>query len=60
MTLSGTPCVPQVATVIGPKGIIKVEIGPQVLLRILGDVAGERAAALVQALQGLPWLSPDL
>jgi len=55
--LADTPCVPavaEVATVIVPLGIMTVEIGSEVVLRVPGDVAVERAAALVRALRGLP------
>jgi len=48
-----------VATVIVPLGIVPagmmmVEIGSEIVLRVPGDVAVERAAALVRALRGLP------
>jgi len=33
-------------------GVMTIEVGPDLLLRIPGDVAVERAAALVQALRG--------
>jgi transposase len=33
-------------------GVITIEVGPDLLLRIPGDVAVERAAALVRALRG--------
>ena len=46
--------VADVATVIAPLGVMTVEIGPEVVLRVPGDVAVERAAALVRALRGLP------
>lgn len=36
----------------GGTGVMTIEVGPDVLLRIPGDVAVERAAALVQALRG--------
>jgi len=55
--LADAPCVPEVAevaTVIAPVVIMTVEIGSQVVLRVPGDVAVERAAALVRALRGLP------
>ena len=55
--LADAPCVPdvvEVATAIAPTGIMTVEIGSQVVLRVPGDVAVERAAALVRALRGLP------
>ena len=48
------PDVAEVATVIAPLGVMTVEIGPEVVLRVPGDVAVERAAALVRALRGLP------
>ena len=54
--LADTPCVPEVAvvaTVIVPLGIMTVEIGSEVVLRVPGDVAVERAAALVRALRGV-------
>jgi transposase len=54
--LADTPCGPdvaEVATGIVPMGIMTVEIGPEVVVRIPGDVAVERAAALVRALRGL-------
>ena len=35
----------------GVSGVITIEVGPDLLLRIPGDVAVERAAALVQALR---------
>ena len=35
----------------GGSGVITIEVGPDLLLRIPGDVAVERAAALVQALR---------
>ena len=52
--LADTPCGPDVAeaaTGIVPLGILTVEIGPED--RVPGDVAVERAAALMCALQGL-------
>jgi len=57
--LADAPCVPEVATVIVPLGIVPagmmmVEIGSEIVLRVPGDVAVERAAALVRALRGLP------
>jgi len=55
--LAVTACVPEVAeasTAIVPLGIMTVEIGLQVVLRVPGDVAAERAAALVRALRALP------
>lgn len=36
----------------GGIGVMTIEVGPDVLLRIPGDVAVERAAALVRALRG--------
>jgi transposase len=36
----------------GGFGVMTIEVGPDLLLRIPGDVAVERAAALVQALRG--------
>ena len=33
-------------------GVMTIEVGPDLRLRIPGDVAVERAAALVQALRG--------
>jgi transposase len=36
----------------GGTGVMTIEVGPDVLLRIPGDVAVERAAALVRALRG--------
>ena len=36
----------------GVTGVMTIEVGPELLLRIPGDVAVERAAALVQALRG--------
>jgi len=56
------PCVPEVAEVatvivplgIVPAGMMMVEIGSEIVLRVPGDVAVERAAALVRALRGLP------
>ena len=56
VVLADTPCVAdvaEVATGIAPTGIMTVEIGLQVVLRVPGDVAVERAAALVRALQAL-------
>jgi transposase len=47
------PGVAEVATGIVPMGIMTVEIGPEVVVRIPGGVAVERAAALVRALRGL-------
>ncbi len=35
----------------GGSGVVTIEVGPDLLLRIPGDVAVERAAALVQALR---------
>ena len=52
--LADAPCVPEVATVIVPAGMMMVEIGLEIVLRVPGDVAVERAAALVRALRGLP------
>jgi len=55
--LADTTCVPAVAeaaTVIAPVGIMTVEIGSEVVLRVPGDAAVARAAALVRALRGLP------
>ena len=54
--LADTPCVPEGAEAamgIAPTGIMTVEIGSQVVLRVPGDVAVERAAALVRALRGV-------
>ena len=54
--LADTARVPEVtvaATGIVPMGIMTVEIGSQVVLRVPGDVAVERAAALVRALRGV-------
>lgn len=39
------------ATTFG-SGLMTIEVGPDVVLRVPGDVAVERAAALVQALRG--------
>lgn len=36
----------------GVTGVMTIEVGPDLRLRIPGDVAVERAAALVQALRG--------
>ncbi|MDT8329335.1 MAG: hypothetical protein RQ750_18545, partial [Roseovarius sp.] len=36
----------------GGIGVMTIEVGPDLLLRIPGDVAVERAAALVRALRG--------
>jgi transposase len=33
-------------------GVMTIEVGPDLLLRIPGDVAVDRAAALVRALRG--------
>jgi len=55
--LADASCVPEVAevaTVIVPAGMMMVEIGSEIVLRVPGDVAVERAAALVRALRGLP------
>jgi transposase len=55
--LADGPCVPEVAeasTGIVPMGIMTVEIGSEIVVRVPGDVAVERAAALVRALRGLP------
>ena len=52
--LGDTLCAPEVATAIVPLGVMTVEIGSEVVLRVPGDVAVERAAALVRALRGLP------
>jgi len=55
--LADASCVPEVAeasTGVVPLGMMMVEIGLQVVLRVPGDVAVERAAALVRALRGLP------
>jgi len=60
--LADAPCVPEVAEVatvivplgIVPAGMMMVEIGSEIVLRVPGDVAVERAAALVRALRGLP------
>ncbi len=52
--LADTPCGLEVATVIVPAGMMMVEIGSEIVLRVPGDVAVERAAALVRALRGLP------
>jgi len=55
--LADTRCVPEVAeasTGIVPMGIMTVEIGSEIVVRVPGDVAVERAAALVRALQALP------
>lgn len=55
--LADAPCVPEVAevaTVIVPAGMMMVEIGSEIVLRVPGDVAVARAAALVRALRGLP------
>jgi len=52
VVLAETRCVPEVAeapTGIVPLGIMTVEIGLHVVLRVLGDVTVERAAALVRA-----------
>ena len=38
-------------TATGGAGVMTIEVGPDVVLRIPGDVAVERAAALVQALR---------
>ena len=35
-------------------GMMTIEVGPDLRLRIPGDVAVERAVALVQALRGAP------
>ena len=35
-------------------GVITIEIGNELVLRVPGDVPAERAAALVQALRGAP------
>jgi len=56
------PCGPEVAEVatvivplvIVPAGMMMVEIGSEIVLRVPGDVAVDRAAALVRALRGLP------
>ena len=52
--LADAPEVAEVATVIVPAGMMMVEIGSEIVLRVPGDVAVERAAALVRALRGLP------
>jgi len=57
VVLADTRCVPEAAeasTGVVPLGIMTVEIGLRVVLRVPGDVAVERAAALVRALQALP------
>ena len=46
--LADGPCVPEVAevaTVIVPAGMMMVEIGSEIVLRVPGDVAVERAVA---------------
>jgi len=55
--LADAPCDPEVATVatvIVLAGMMMVEIGSQVVLRVSGDLAAERAVALVRALRRLP------
>jgi len=65
--LADAPSVPEVAAVatvivpfgigpagIGPAGMRMVEIGSKIVIRVPGDVAVARAAALVRALRGLP------
>jgi len=60
--LADAPCVPEVAEVatvivplgIVPAGMMMVETGSEIVLRVPGDVAVERAAALVRGLRGLP------
>ena len=44
--LADAPCVPEVVTVIVPAGMMMVEIGSEIVLRVPCDVAVERAAAL--------------
>jgi transposase len=39
-------------TATGGAGVVTIEVGPDVVLRIPGDVAVERAAALILALRG--------
>ena len=39
-------------TATGDAGVMTIEVGPDVVLRIPGDVAVERAAALILALRG--------
>ena len=60
--LADAPCVPEVAEVatvivplgIVPAGMMMVKTGSEIVLRVPGDVAVERAAALVRGLRGLP------
>jgi transposase len=49
LTQASAPCVPEVAVCVGA---MVVELGSGVVVRVPGDVAVERAAALVRALQG--------
>jgi transposase len=43
---------PSTETATGDAGVMTIEVGPDVVLRIRGDVAVERAAALILALRG--------
>ena len=43
---------PSTETATGGAGVMTIEVGPDVVLRIPGDVAVERAAALILALRG--------
>jgi len=43
---------PSTETATGDAGVMTIEVGPDVVLRIPGDVAVERAAALILALRG--------
>jgi len=52
--LANAPCVPEVARGIVPAGIKMVENGSEVVVRVPGDVAVKRAAALARAVRGLP------
>ena len=49
VTQTSARSVPEAAV---PAGIMTVELGSGVVVRVPGDVAVERAAALVRALQG--------
>jgi transposase len=48
LTQASAPCVPEAEVFVG---IMTVELGSGVVVRVPGDVAVERAAALVRALQ---------
>ncbi len=43
---------PSTETATGDAGVMTIEVGPDVVLRIPGDVAVARAAALILALRG--------